>query len=998
MEKSWWWKSALYGAVTLLSVLYLVPTIDTNDAAPSFIRNTFNKKLRKGLDLQGGLHLVYEVNVDKAVSSKVDRISGLIEDRLNTAGVKDLSVSREGRDDIVVTFATAADNAKLDGELLAESRDDLDEVSRDEAAGVVRYRLDPDQVDEINEYALRQAIETIRGRVDKYGVAEPTIIRKGTDIVVELPGLGESEFERIKSIIGRTAQLEFKLVDTDSDYMKRVAASVEKGGEITVDVDIRTHQKTGARFNRIFLQADERETLEKFVAGLTGDLAVPGDREFGYQEIQKTAEVDEDDGPETAWRTLLLHRRAAVTGDYLADAQVGFDETTMQPNVYFTLDREGGNLMGNLTGQNIGRQMAIVLDENVNSAPVINGQIRERGMIELGGFRAPSVAAQEAKDLVAVLRSGALPAPLTKTFETQVGPTLGADTVSKAQTAILIGGVAVVLFMVVYYRVAGLIAVLAMLLNLVFIGAILAAFEAALTLPGIAGLVLTVGMAVDANIIIYERIREELRSGKSARSAVDAGYGRAFWTVFDANVTNFVAGVVLYSYGSGPIKGFALTLLIGIITNLFTAVLLSRWAFDYLVNRRGSKFAFKFMEVIKPGINFDFVGRKRVWISISVVLVAASLLMLPVNAFMGGRGSILNWGVDFRGGSEIVVELSSKKDATEMRAALAAGGLKDADVVRYGDPSKAGLSYMIRTGQVSTLAADTVKSVEAAMAKVGDAALKKFEWTDGSDKVYLTFDKSVEPTAIGTQMATAGAKASQVQSFGRAEDNTYEAIMGSLADTVRAALDGKFGAGAVAKIPQVESVGAKAGRQLQVSGFQALLAAILLIVVYVALRFDLRFGPGTIIALLHDALITVGVFAVTYREFSLTTLAAVLTIIGFSVNDTIVVFDRVRENSQKFRDRKFELIVNQSINETLGRTIWTSATLLFVTLAMNVWGVGVVRDFAFAMNVGVIVGTYSSIFIASPTLIWLNRRFTEAQRKHPTRAEKHARSRGAARA
>jgi protein-export membrane protein SecD len=259
-----------------------------------------------------------------------------------------------------------------------------------------------------------------------------------------------------------------------------------------------------------------------------------------------------------------------------------------RPEVSFTMNRQGSDMMEKLTGENVGRKMAIVLDDKITSAPVIESKIGERGRITMGGYGDPFKLQQEVKDLVAVLRSGALPAPLKKSFETQVGATMGQDSIDKAKFSMMIGAIAVVLFMLIYYRMAGFIANLAMVLNMLFMVAILAAFEASLTLPGIAGLVLTIGMAVDSNIIIYERIREELRHGKSPRTAVDAGFQRAFWTVFDAHVTNFVAGIVLYSYGSGPIRGFAVTLLVGIVSNLLTSVWISRWMFDLIVGRRGS--------------------------------------------------------------------------------------------------------------------------------------------------------------------------------------------------------------------------------------------------------------------------------------------------------------------------------------------------------------------------------------------------------------------------
>jgi preprotein translocase subunit SecF len=289
------------------------------------------------------------------------------------------------------------------------------------------------------------------------------------------------------------------------------------------------------------------------------------------------------------------------------------------------------------------------------------------------------------------------------------------------------------------------------------------------------------------------------------------------------------------------------------------------------------------------------------------------------------------------------------------------------------------------------LSAEQGKRLETAIARVGDASLRKLEASEGGDKIYLRFDKALEYPVISAALRAAGTEASQVQTFGPPQDFTYEVTLIGMDSEVRKALDAKLGAGTVKAIPQVSSVGAKAGKQLQVDGVRALLGAILLIVIYVAFRFDFRYGPGTIVALLHDAVITLGAFAVTYKEFSLTTLAALLTIIGFSMNDTIVVFDRIRENAAKYRDRKFDRVVNHAINETLSRTILTSATVFFVTLAMNIFGTGVIRDFAFAMNVGVIVGTYSSIFIASPILIWLNEKYVAMQKRQSSRPERNVR-------
>jgi preprotein translocase subunit SecF len=392
----------------------------------------------------------------------------------------------------------------------------------------------------------------------------------------------------------------------------------------------------------------------------------------------------------------------------------------------------------------------------------------------------------------------------------------------------------------------------------------------------------------------------------------------------------------------------------------------------------------KFLEVIKPGSNYEFIGRQKYWIGLSICLTLLTLVMLPLNAYVfKSRGHFLNWGVDFRGGSEILIEFSRPVDAADVRKTLAENGFHDADVVKYEDPTgQKKWNYLVRVGAVSVVSETQAKQIKESLAKVGEASLKRFEWSEGGDKIYLRYDRPVEPSLLSSSLKAINVNTTQVQSFGRADDNTYEVTLVGLDTEIRRGLDEKLGAGAVSAIPKVDSVGAKAGNQLKADGVRSLLFAILLIMVYIAFRFDLRYGPGTVVALLHDAVLTVGAFAVTYKEFSLTTVAAILTIIGFSMNDTIVVFDRIRENAARLRDRRFDRVVNQSINETLSRTIWTSATVFFVTLAMNVWGVGVIRDFAFAMNVGVIVGTYSSIFIASPILIWLNEKYVANQRKN----------------
>ena len=384
-----------------------------------------------------------------------------------------------------------------------------------------------------------------------------------------------------------------------------------------------------------------------------------------------------------------------------------------------------------------------------------------------------------------------------------------------------------------------------------------------------------------------------------------------------------------------------------------------------------SKTKTKFFEIIRPDHNFEFAGRMNLFLGLSLFLVALSLAMLPINHFW--RGHTLNYSIDFRGGTEIQVAFTQPEDPAAIRGAMEAGGFHGADVVALRDATHPN-SYLLRFGAVSPVSDQKAEELKAKLdSKFG--GVHKFDFSEGGDKIYVRFAKQVEPDQIGATLKESGVNNNTVQRYGRPEDNTYEIILVGLDVEVKHALEAKLGQGVVGQIPSVESVGAKAGAELRDDGIKSLLFAIVCIMVYIAVRFDFRYGPGTIASLLHDAILVMGAFAITYREFSLTTIAAILTVIGYSMNDTIVVFDRIRENASRLRDKKFDRIVNISINETLSRTILTSATVFFVTLAMNVFGTGVIRDFAFAMNVGVIVGTYSSIFVAAPILIWLNDRF-----------------------
>jgi preprotein translocase subunit SecD len=602
MEKSFYYRVVAYTLLTLISIVVLVPSVadwtHQSGKLPEWFTKLVTRKIALGLDLQGGLHLVYEVQVDKAVSDKADRLATQIEEKLlKDKKVKGAKVIRDGEGGearLRVTFANKNDAKKLDNAFEREFARNLTRESQNDQTGEVTFRIDPDYIDELRSYAVSQGVETIKNRVDKLGVSEPVVQRKQTDIIVELAGLSQGDFERVKGLIGKTAQLEFKMVDDVSvdpqKYMQKlgVYADTVKDKYFGLEVGYDAWQaKEGAQHTDVYLKAKDKAVLEKFLKELPPEQQVPSDHEILFEQSSRI----NDEGQETQdkmWRTYYLNRRAELTGEYLTDAEVSYDQN-MRPEVSITFDREGANLFEKTTGEHVGWRFAIILDEKVTSAPQIEGRIGGgRARITLGGFTDPFQLQQEAKDLVAVLRTGALPAPLRKTFETQVGATLGPDAVNKAKTSMIIGTLAVILFMLVYYRGAGLIADIAMVFNVVYLLSLMAMLQATLTLPGIAAVVLTIGMAVDANIIIYERIREELRAGKTPRGAVEAGFGRAFWTVFDAHVTNLVAGIVLYSYGSGPIRGFAVSLMAGIVCNLFTSVWLSRAMFDWLVGHKKS--------------------------------------------------------------------------------------------------------------------------------------------------------------------------------------------------------------------------------------------------------------------------------------------------------------------------------------------------------------------------------------------------------------------------
>jgi preprotein translocase subunit SecD len=519
------WRGLIVLVVLVIALIYLLPSLSTT--LPAWWPNILPEdKIHLGLDLKGGMHLILEVQVHKAVESHLERMVEDIKQSLRKAKIRYQELKRTGPDRIELILLRREDSKAVQ-DMASDTFSDMSVEVGSLSEGLPRVELILSQQAQhhIKRMAVDQAVETITNRIDQFGVTEPDIRPQGTDrVLVQLPGIKDTQ--RAIELLGKTAQLEFKLVDEENSLEEALKGNIPPGDEILYQIK----------------------------------------GEAGYQTKIP----------------FLLKKRAVLTGEYLTDARVQIDSQYNEPYVSLTFDARGARLFEQITGANIKKRLAIVLDNVVNSAPVIQDRIAGGRAQITGRF-----TMEEAKDLAIVLRAGALPAPVKIIEERTVGPSLGKDSIDKGIKATLIGGLIVILFIAFYYKFAGIIADLALLLNMVLIGAGLAFFGATLTLPGIAGVILIIGMAVDANVLIFERIREELRLGKTPRAAVDGGYSKALSTILDANITTLIAALVLFQFGTGPVKGFAVTLSLGIIASLFTAIVITRLIFDYLIINRG---------------------------------------------------------------------------------------------------------------------------------------------------------------------------------------------------------------------------------------------------------------------------------------------------------------------------------------------------------------------------------------------------------------------------
>jgi len=675
--------------------------------------------------------------------------------------------------------------------------------------------------------ALSQAVEVLRKRVDQFGVAEPVIQPVGgNQILIQLPGLSEHDKALAETNISRAAYLEFRLVKEDSDQILENHEPIPPGYEVLKHVLPPENGKP---------RPPDVVVVSKTPAnGLKGDI---------------------------------------VKSAFVARGNLG------EPMIEFTLTEDGARKFAEVTRNNVGRRLAIVLDGQLYSAPRIQNPI-ETGSGQITG----QFSLDEAQQLATVLQNP-LRAPLHVVYSYDVDPTLGKDTIRHGISASIWAVILVSAFMLIYYRVAGLTANIALVTNIIILLGVMCMAGATFTLPGIAGVVLTIGMAVDANVLIYERLREELAKGKSLRGAIAAGYSRAFGTIFDSHVTTLISSIILIWFGTGEIKGFGVTLTIGVAASLFTALVVTRLIFDFLLDRNWLKSLGMFHLIRSTNVNF-MAAAKPLFIATWVFALAAVLY--------GGifRGREL-FGVDFLGGDSTTFSFVQKVDQDKISAALKAAGITESQV-QYQKDVVGGRETLRITTPGGT--ADTVK--ETLAAKFPQA---HFQW-------------------LGSQQ-----------------------------------------------------VGATVGRDVRNSAIIASLVAMFGILVYVAARYEFSFAIGAIVAIAHDVLFTIGCYClanqISGRQFNATVVAAVLTIIGFSINDKIVIFDRIREDLKLGMRGTFTEIINAAVNQTLSRTIITSGTVFIATACLYALGGGAINDFAYTFLVGIIVGTYSSIYIACPFVL-----------------------------
>jgi SecD/SecF fusion protein len=925
-----------------------------------------NNSFTLGLDLQGGMFVTLEVGVDGVIR----QLAGNPTDSVFTKAMKQAILLRQTQQenfvDLFVRSLRQTDpNASL-GAIFADPGKGIS-VSTPDAEIITMLK------EEVRS-AVDRTFNIIRTRIDQFGVASPNLQKQASTgrILLELPGVKDPD--RVRKLLRSTAELEFwtthRIVDAYpviSDLnnklreMKGLTEAVDTteidstigaeplvsdeadatevetdsfGNPLAADTNLSPSELLGDSLgaDESLLSDDEQAAKFRAENPLIGILLPPqvetitdNSPVVGYALPTDTAQINaylkmEDlaalipDDMKFLWTfkpfgnyyALIAIKtneedKSALTGDKVSTARQDFDERGNEV-VSMRMNAEGSKEWARITEENVGKSVAIVLDKMVYSYPVVQSKITGGSSQISGDF-----TIEEAKDLANVLKAGQLPVPATIQGEDLVGPTLGGHNITLGVQSFFMAFLVTLLFMALYYAKSGLLANIALVANMLFIMGCSAAFTIVMTLPGIAALVLTIGMAVDANVLIFERIREEVSKGKTLKASIKAGFGNAFSSVMDANVTTFLTGVILYAFGVGPIRGFAVTLMIGIITSLISALIITRLILDYYANRgqESLQFGFSFTTGLFDKVDLKMTQRRKMFYSISGTLVAVSILSFLLVGF--------KTGVDFKGGRQFVIEFTGQ-DGWD--------GLQDRDVEQ--------------------IRADLTAAFD------GDAPVIKTLSSNYQLQITTSY-KTDDRSGLVDSLLFQGLR----QNYGQ-----YELTRESSTD-----------------------VGPTVASDIKRAAFYSVLFSLLVIFLYILIRFrKWQYSLGAIIAVFHDVIITLGVFSLLSRlplpfnlEINQAMIAALLTIIGYSINDTVVVFDRIRENIGEMKASKLRDIYDISINQTISRTLITSMTTLITAIILFTFGGDVIRGFVFAIIVGIVVGTYSSIFVASPIALDLLR-------------------------
>lgn len=914
-------------------------------------------ELNLGLDLQGGMHVTLEVSpIDilkglSGNSADADFIAALDQAKQNVKGTQLNYVSEfysEFKDkapqkELAQIFATAANR----GRISLQSTDS-------EILDIINTEV---------ESAIDRSFNILRTRIDRFGTSQPNIQRlQGTGrIQIELPGVDNPG--RVRKLLQGVAKLEFWEVYQQQEVapvlvaMNKVIVDEMRQDPSSIDITEEEQQTKddltallGSNNESDSLATSEQDSLQKSTLDSLintrnsplFDLLVNTQQYGGLiYNVRDTARINrvlerddvqavipatmkflwdvqpKDKGEDLTSPDLLelypirtnRSGKATLTGETISSATASLNERA-EPEVTMQMNATGSRIWAKMTRENIGQQIAIVLDNYVFSAPGVRGEIPSGSSTISGGFQ----EIEEAKDLANILKAGSLPAPTTIVEDVVVGPTLGKVAQDQGLNSILVGLVIVIVFMVIYYAKGGLIANLALFFNVFFIMGILAQFGTSLTLPGIAGIVLTIGMAIDANVLIFERIKEELRNGSGLKAAISSGYSKAYWSIFDANVTTLIVGIILFTLGQGPVKGFAITLMIGIVCSFFSAVFITRViveAFSKKGDNSKLSFANAFSRNALTNLNFDFLSKRKLAYTFSIIFIGIGIVAMIVKG--------ITLGVDFKGGRSYVITFDEAKSPSEIRTSLG--------------------NYFENAGtEVKTFGAENVLKITTS---------------------YRIDDESDE--------ADAGVRDELIKGLSETTGLTYiedDAQLG----------DGNF------SISSSSKVTATIADDIKNSSYKSGLIALICIFIYIVFRFrKWQFGLGAIIALFHDTMFVLSAFAIANMlgisfEADQVFVAAILTIIGYSINDTVVVFDRIRENMGIKSGSELIPVFNESLNSTISRTFITSVTTLIVVIVLFLFGGAVLQGFSFALLVGIIVGTYSSIFIATPIVIDLNKK------------------------